>query len=190
LSCSPLSRIPILCCTKCALPDLSCVVMLYRRSSAFRPSRLSCKCRHISIGHYGKMSTSPRRTLSSITRSSGGSSASTALPHETKCQAISTHPLALNSTRRLPSGMSVITWFGWNRKSRATGAALGAKHQRTGPCSAQEKNDPKRQGAVGVDAEFRIAHATLHSRKHVADPIKSILTNPPLLRLCHLGPSE
>ena len=52
-------------------------------------ARLGCKYRHIDIGNHGKTSTSPRHTLSSITRSSGGSSTSTALPHETRCQAIS-----------------------------------------------------------------------------------------------------
>jgi len=57
--------------------------------AALRPSRLGCKYRHIDIGNHGKTSTSPRRNLSSITRSSGGSSTSTALPHETRCQAIS-----------------------------------------------------------------------------------------------------
>jgi hypothetical protein len=114
-----------------------------QRIHTSRPSRLVCKYRDIEIDHHGRTSTSPRRTFSSITLNSGGSNTSTALPQETKCQAISPHPLALNSTSKPPSGISVITWFAWNRKSRATGAALGAKRQRTGPCSASEKNDPK-----------------------------------------------
>jgi len=78
---------------------------------------LGCKYWHIDIGNQGKTFTPPRRTLSSITRSWRFHHIDRFAP------GTSTHPLALNSTRRLPSGMSVITWFGWNRKSRATRAA-------------------------------------------------------------------
>jgi hypothetical protein len=52
--------------------------MLVPRATAFRPSCFGCQCRHIDIGHHGKTSTSPRRTLSRMTRNSGGSSTSTA----------------------------------------------------------------------------------------------------------------
>lgn len=77
-----------------------------QRTTALRPPR-----RYTSIPH-GRTFTSPRRTSSRIVVSSGGSRTSTSLPQMIRCQAISTQPLAVNSTIKLPSGMSVRTWVG------------------------------------------------------------------------------
>ena len=74
----------------------------------------------------GSTLISARRTCSRISISCGGSRTSTALPQDTRCQAISTQPLAVNPTSRLPFGISVTTWSGWNTNSRATVAARGA----------------------------------------------------------------
>jgi len=75
------------------------------------PSTSPSTSRYTGPAH-GSTSTSPRRTCSRMSIRSGGSKTSTALPQDMRCQAISTQPLAVNSTSKLPSSPSVMTWFG------------------------------------------------------------------------------
>lgn len=57
------------------------------------------------------------------------------VPHVYRCQIISRCPEEVKRTVRLPSSSSVIACVGWNRKSRAVGAAAGEERQTTSPYS-------------------------------------------------------